>query len=73
LTNASLYFTPVGCLVVLGAGRNIWPLMPYINLTDDQGASNKVCYQLRDPEPLGASVVKTGNPDAGVECYVTLR
>ena len=36
-------------------------------------AFEELCYQLRDRTPDGAEVVKTGNPDAGLEWYVTLR
>jgi hypothetical protein len=33
-------------------------------------AFEELCYQLRDPTPDGAELVKTGNPDAGLEWYV---
>ena len=36
-------------------------------------AFEELCYQLRDPTPKGAELVKTGNPDGGFEWYVTLR
>ena len=36
-------------------------------------AFEELCYQLRDPAPEGAEPVKTGNPDGGLEWYVTLR
>ena len=36
-------------------------------------AFEELCYQLRDPTPDGADLVKTGNPDGGLEWYVTLR
>ena len=36
-------------------------------------AFEELCYQLRDPTPDGAELVKTGNPDAGLEWYVELR
>ena len=36
-------------------------------------AFEELCYQLRDPTPHGAELVKTGNPDAGLEWYVELR
>ena len=36
-------------------------------------AFEELCYQLRDPTPEGAELVKTGNPDGGLEWYVTLR
>ena len=36
-------------------------------------AFEELCYQLRDPTPTGAELVKTGNPDAGLEWYVRLR
>ena len=35
-------------------------------------AFEELCYQLRDPTPTDATLVKTGNPDGGVEWYVTL-
>ena len=35
-------------------------------------AFEELCYQLRDPTPKGAKLVKTGNPDGGLECYFTL-
>ena len=36
-------------------------------------AFEELCYQLRDPTPKGAGLVKTGNPDGGLEWYVTHR
>ena len=36
-------------------------------------AFEELCYQLRDQTPEGADLVKTGNPDGGLEWYVTLR
>ena len=36
-------------------------------------AFEELCYQLRDPTPKGAELVKTGNPDGGLEWYVTFR
>lgn len=36
-------------------------------------AFEELCYQLRDPTPENAELVKTGDPDAGLEWYVTLR
>ena len=36
-------------------------------------AFEELCYQLRDPTHDGAELVKTGNPDAGLEWYVKLR
>ena len=36
-------------------------------------AFEELCYQLRGPIPKGADLVKTGNPDGGLEWYVTLR
>ena len=36
-------------------------------------AFEELCYQLRDPTPEGAALVKTGSPDGGLEWYVTLR
>ena len=38
-----------------------------------QDQFEELCYQLRDPTPDGAVLVKTGNPDGGLEWYVTLR
>ena len=35
-------------------------------------AFEELCYQIRDPTPEGARLVKTGNPDGGLEWYVTL-
>ncbi|HET9198974.1 MAG TPA: hypothetical protein VFN92_12070 [Solirubrobacterales bacterium] len=32
-------------------------------------AFEELCFQLRDPTPAGAELVKTGDPDAGVEWY----
>lgn len=34
-------------------------------------AFEELCYQLRDGTPPGAKLVKTGNPDGGLEWYVT--
>ena len=36
-------------------------------------AFEELCYQLRDRTPDGAELIKTGNPDAGLEWYVTRR
>lgn len=36
-------------------------------------AFEDLCFQLRDLAPEGAVLVKTGNPDGGVEWYVTRR
>lgn len=36
-------------------------------------AFEELCYQLRDPTPEGAELVETGNPDGGLEWYVTFR
>ena len=36
-------------------------------------AFEELCYQLRDPTPDGAELVKTGSPDGGFEWYVKLR
>ena len=36
-------------------------------------AFEELCYQLRDPTPDGAEVIKPGDPDAGVEWYVRFR
>lgn len=35
-------------------------------------AFEELCYQLRDPTPDKAELVKTGDPDGGLEWYVTL-
>lgn len=35
-------------------------------------AFEELCYQLRDPTPEGAQLVKTGNPDGGLEWYFNL-
>ena len=36
-------------------------------------AFEELCYQLRDKTPDGAKLVKTGNPDGGLEWYITHR
>ena len=36
-------------------------------------AFEELCYQLRDPTPANAELIKTGNPDAGVEWYFRYR
>ena len=36
-------------------------------------AFEELCYQLRDGTPPGAKLVKTGNPDGGLEWYITFR
>lgn len=36
-------------------------------------AFEELCYQLRDPTPQGAELVKTGSPDGSLEWYVTCR
>ena len=36
-------------------------------------AFEELCYQLRDPTPKAAKLVKTGNPDGGLEWYFTFR
>ena len=36
-------------------------------------AFEELCYQLRDPTPEGAELGRPGNPDSGLEWYVTLR
>ena len=36
-------------------------------------AFEELCYQLRDPTPAGAELIKTGSPDGGLEWYVRLR
>ena len=36
-------------------------------------AFEELCYQLRDRTPEHAKLVKTGDPDGGLEWYVTFR
>ena len=36
-------------------------------------AFEELCYQLRDPSLDGPDLMKTGNPDGGLEWYVTQR
>jgi hypothetical protein len=36
-------------------------------------AFEELCYQLRDPTPSNAKLIKAGNPDAGVEWYLRHR
>ena len=36
-------------------------------------AFEELCYQLRDPTPDNAELVKTGDPDGGLEWYLTFR
>jgi hypothetical protein len=36
-------------------------------------AFEELCYQLRDPTPSGAELIKTGDPDGGLEWYVRHR
>ena len=36
-------------------------------------AFEELCYQLRDPTPKGAELVKTGNPDGGLEWYMSFQ
>lgn len=36
-------------------------------------AFEELCYQLRDATPSGAQLIKTGDPDGGLEWYVRLR
>lgn len=36
-------------------------------------AFEELCYQLRDPTPPGAELIKTGSPDGGLEWYVKHR
>ena len=52
-------------------GRNFRSLRAWRGSQDQ--AFEELCYQLRDPTPDGAMLVKTGNPDAGLEWYVNLR
>jgi len=33
-------------------------------------AFEELCYQLRDPAPAKAELIKTGDPDGGLEWYV---
>ena len=52
-------------------GRDFQSLRAWRGSQDQ--AFEELCYQLRDPTPDGAELVKTGNPDAGLEWYVELR
>ena len=38
-----------------------------------QRSFEELCYQLRDPTPANAELIKTGDPDAGVEWYIRHR
>lgn len=51
------------------------PNLDFRNIRQWRGSQHQafedLCYQLRDPTPDGAELVKTGNPDGGYEWYVT--
>ena len=53
------------------------PNLDFRNIRQWRGSQHQafeeLCYQLRDPTPAGAELVKTGNPDSGLEWYVTFR
>ena len=53
------------------------PNLDFRNIRQWRGSQHQafeeLCYQLRDPTPTGAELVKTGNPDGGLEWYVTFR
>lgn len=53
------------------------PTVDFKNIRQWRGSQHQafeeLCYQLRDPTPEGAKLVKTGNPDGGLEWYVTFR
>ena len=53
------------------------PNLDFRNIRQWRGSQHQafeeLCYQLRDPTPKGAELVKTGNPDGGLEWYVTFR
>ena len=50
------------------------PPIDFGNIRQWRGSQNQafeeLCYQLRDPTPEGAELIKTGNPDGGLEWYV---
>ena len=53
------------------------PNLEFKNIRQWRGSQHQafeeLCYQLRDPTPKGAELIKTGNPDGGLEWYVTFR
>ena len=53
------------------------PNLDFRNIRQWRGSQHQafeeLCYQLRDLTPEGAELVKTGNPDSGLEWYVTFR
>ena len=53
------------------------PNLDFRNIRQWRGSQHQafeeLCYQLRDATPKGAELVKTGNPDGGLEWYVTRR
>ncbi len=53
------------------------PNLDFRNIRQWRGSQHQafeeLCYQLRDPVPEGAELVKTGNPDGGLEWYITRR
>lgn len=53
------------------------PIVDFRNIRQWRGSQDQafeeLCYQLRDGTPPGAKLVKTGNPDGGLEWYVTFR
>lgn len=53
------------------------PVTDFKNIRPWRGSQDQafeeLCYQLRDPTPQGAELVKTGSPDGGLEWYVTFR
>ena len=55
----------------------VTPNLDFRNIRQWRGSQHQafeeLCYQLRDPTPQGAKLVKTGNPDGGFEWYLTFR
>ncbi len=53
------------------------PNLDFKNIRQWRGSQHQafeeLCYQLRGPTPDGAKLVKTGNPDGGLEWYITRR
>ena len=53
------------------------PNLDFRNIRQWRGSQHQafeeLCFQLRDPTPKGADLVKTGNPDGGFEWYITFR
>ena len=47
------------------------PNLDFRNIRQWRGSQHQafeeLCYQLRDPTPTGAELVKTGNPDSGLQ------